>query len=125
MSRRDKLLLDVTYWRIEPSDINLSDFSWIIAKDPDAGKDWGHEEKGATENEMVGWHHQINVHEFEQTLGNGEGQGSLACYSPWGLRVGCNLSTEQQQGMFLKWTIRFICNIYVPRQESLKILKPC
>ena len=86
MSLRDKLLLDATYWRIEPSDINLSNFSWLIGKDPDAGKDWGHEEKGATENEMVGWHHQINVHEFEQTPGNGEGQGSLACYSPWGLK---------------------------------------
>ena len=51
---------------------------------PDAGKDWGQEEMGATEDEMVGWHHQLNVHEFEQALGDGEGQGSLACCSPWG-----------------------------------------
>ena len=50
-------------------------------KDPDAGKDWGQEEKGATEDEMVGWHHQLNGHEFEQTLGDSEGQGSLACCS--------------------------------------------
>ena len=56
----------------------------LIGKDPDAGKDWGKEEKRQTENEMVGWHHQLNEHEFEQTLGDSEGQGSLACCSPWG-----------------------------------------
>ena len=49
------------------------------------------------EGETVGWHHRLNGCEFEQTLGNGEGQGSLACCSPWGLRVGHNLVTEQQQ----------------------------
>ena len=49
------------------------------AKDPDAGKDWGQEEKGMTEDEMVGWHHRFNGHEFEQTLGDSEGQGSLVC----------------------------------------------
>ena len=47
--------------------------SWLIGKDPDAGKDWGQEEKGMTEDEMVGWHHRLNGHEFEQTLGDGEG----------------------------------------------------
>ena len=47
-------------------------------------KDWRHEDKGASENEMVGCHHQLNGHEFEQTPGDTEGQGSLACYSPWG-----------------------------------------
>ena len=57
--------------------------SWLIGKDPDAGKDWRQEEKGMTEDEMVGWHHQLNGHEFEQTLGDSEGQGSLACYGPW------------------------------------------
>ena len=57
--------------------------SWLILKDPDAGKDWGKEEKGATEDEMVGWHHWLNGHEFEQALGFGEGQGGMACYSPW------------------------------------------
>ena len=60
--------------------------SWLIGEDPDAGKDWGQEEKGATEDEMVGWHHQLNGHEFEQTLGDGEGQGSLVCCSPWGCK---------------------------------------
>ena len=47
-------------------------------------KDWGQEEKGMTEGEMVGWHHRLNGHEFEQALGDGEGQGSLGCCSPWG-----------------------------------------
>ena len=56
---------------------------WLIWKDPDAGKDWGQEKKGMTEDEMVGWHHWLDGHEFEQTLGDGEGQGGLACCSPW------------------------------------------
>ena len=60
--------------------------SWLIGKDPDAEKDWGQAEKGATEGEMVGWHHWLNAHEFEQTPGDGEGQGSLVCYSPWGCK---------------------------------------
>ena len=58
--------------------------SWLNRKDPDAGKDWRQEEKGTTEEEMVGRHHQLNGHEFEQTPGDGEGHGSLACCSPWG-----------------------------------------
>ena len=60
--------------------------SWLIGKDPDAGKDWGQEEKRMTEGEMVGWHHWLNGHEFEQTPGDDEGQGSLVCCSPWGLK---------------------------------------
>ena len=55
----------------------------LIGKDPDAGKDLTWEEKGMTENEMVGWHHRLDEHEPEQALGVGDGQGSLACYSPW------------------------------------------
>ena len=62
--------------------------SQLIGKDSDAGKDWGQEEKGVTEDERVGWHHQFNRHEFEQTSGNCEGQGSLVCRSPWGHKVG-------------------------------------
>ena len=58
--------------------------SWLIQKDPDAGKDWGQEEKGVTEDEMVGLHHRLNGHEFEQILGGGDGQGGLVCCSPWG-----------------------------------------
>ena len=60
--------------------------SQLIRKDPDAGKDWRQEEKGATEDEMVGWHHRLNGQECEQTLGESEGQGSLACCSPWGCK---------------------------------------
>ena len=58
--------------------------SWLIRKDPDVGKDWRQEEKGTTEDEMVGWHQRFNGHEFEQAPGDGEGQGSLACCSPLG-----------------------------------------
>ena len=56
----------------------------LIWKDPDAGKDWRQEEKGTTEDEMVGWHHRLKGHEFEQAPGAGDGQGSLVCCSPWG-----------------------------------------
>ena len=55
----------------------------LIGKDPDAGKDRRQEEKGVTEDEMVGWHHQLDGHEFEQTLGVGDGQGGLMYFSPW------------------------------------------
>ena len=58
--------------------------NWFIGKDPDAGKDWGQEEKGTTEDEMFGWHHWFDGHELEQALAVGDGQGSLACCSSWG-----------------------------------------
>ena len=64
--------------------------NWLIGKDPDAGKDWRWEEKGTTEDEMVGWHHQLHGHEFEQPLGVGDGQRSLVYWSPWDRRVGHN-----------------------------------
>ena len=57
--------------------------SWLIGKDPDVGKDWMWEGKGTTEGEMIGWHHRLNGHEFEQALGAGDRQGSLACCSLW------------------------------------------
>ena len=59
----------------------------LIGKDPDARKGWRREEKGTTEDEMVGWHHRLDGHEFEQAPGVGDGQGSLVCCSPWGRRV--------------------------------------
>ena len=65
---------------LKPSDAK----SWFIGKDPDARKDWRQGEKGVTEDEMVGWHHWHNGHEFEQALGDSEGQGSLACCNSWG-----------------------------------------
>ena len=71
--------------------------SWLIWKDPDAGKDWGQEEKGTTEDEMVGWHHQLNGHGFGWTLGVGDGQGGLACCGSWGLK-------ESDWATELNWT---------------------
>ena len=62
-------------------------------KKTDAGKDWKREEKGTTEDHMVGWHHRLDGYEFEQALGVGDGQGSLACCSPWGLK---ELDTTEQ-----------------------------
>ena len=71
--------------------------NWLIGKDPDAGKDWRREEKGKTEDEMVGWHHRLHGYEFEQTLGVDDGQGGLACRSPWGHK---ELDTTER----LNWT---------------------
>ena len=71
--------------------------SWLIWKDPDVGKDWRQEEKGTTEDKMVGWHHRLNGHEFGWVPGVGDGQGGLACYSPWGLK-------ESDTTEWLKWT---------------------
>ena len=65
--------------------------SWLIWKDPDAGKDWRQEEKGTTD-EMVGWHHRLNGHELGQALGAGDGQGGLVCCSPWGRKEQIRLS---------------------------------
>ena len=63
----------------------------------DSGKDWRQEETGTPENKMVGWHHQLDGHEFKQAPEDGDGQGSLVCCSPRGLKVRHNLATEQQQ----------------------------
>ena len=72
--------------------------SQLVRKDPDAGKDWSQEEE-TTEDEMVGWHHRLNGHECEQALGVGDGQGNLACCSPWG---------RKEMTEWLNWT-EFIC----------------
>ena len=71
--------------------------NWLIWKDLDSGKDWRWEEKGMMEDEMVGWHHQLNGCEFEQALGVGDGQGSLTCCSPWGCK-------ESDTTQWLNWT---------------------
>ena len=76
--------------------------SWLTGKDSDAGRDWGQEEKGMTEDEMAGWHHWLDGRESEWTLGVGEEQGGLACCNSWGCKVGHNWATE------LNWTIIFI-----------------
>ena len=71
--------------------------SCLTGKDPDAGLDWRQEKKGTTEDEMVGWHHLFNEHEFEQILGDSERQGSLVCCSPWGHK-------ELDMTEWLNWT---------------------
>ena len=71
--------------------------SWLIWKDPDAGRDWGQEEKGTTEDETVGWHHRLNGHGFGWTPGVGDGQGGLACCGSWGHK---ELDTTER----LNWT---------------------
>ena len=74
--------------------------SWLIGKDPDAGRDWGQEEKGTTEDVMTGWHHELDGHEFEQTPGVGDGQEGLACCDSWGHKDRTQLSDWTE----LNWT---------------------
>ena len=71
--------------------------NWLLWKDPDAGKDWRWEEKGTTVDEMVEWHHQLDGHEIEETLGVGDGQGSLVCCRLWGHK-------ESDTTEWLNWT---------------------
>ena len=72
-------------------------WSWLIGKDSDAGRDWGQEEKGKTEDEMAGWHHRLDGCEFEWTLGDGDGQGGLAYGDSWGRK-------ESDMTEWLNWT---------------------
>ena len=89
--------------------------NWLIGKDPDAGKDWKEEEKGMTEDEMVGWHHRLDGHEFEQAPGTGDRQGSLACCSPWGHK---ELDTTER----LNWTEEESMDIYLFTQCKRKFV---
>ena len=84
-------------WSLNFSTLAPDAKNWLLGKDSDAGRDWGQEEKGTTENDMAGWHHQLDGHEFEQAPGAGDEQGDLACCSPWGRR---ELDTTEQ----LNWT---------------------
>ena len=85
--------------------------NWFIGKDTDAGKDWEQEEKGTTEDEMVGSHHWLNAHEFEWTPGVGEGQGGLACCSPWGHK-------ELDMSEWLNWTEQLKTSPIWERKQS-------
>ena len=80
--------------------------NWLIVKDPDAGKVWAQEEKGTTEDEMVGWHQLLNGHGFGWTLGVGDGQGGLACCGPWGRK-------ESDTTEWLNWTELILLCIYI------------
>ena len=86
------LMLKLKFPILWPPDVN----NWLTGKDPNAGKDW-RQEKGMTEDGTVGWHHRLNEHEFEQAPGVNDGQGSLACYSPWGCK-------ELGMTEWLNWT---------------------
>ena len=78
--------------------------SWPTGEDPDAGKDWGQKEKGMTKDETVGWHHWLNGHEFEQISGDGEGQGSLVCCSPWDCKE--SDTTERLNNNKCPWLVK-------------------
>ena len=80
--------------------------SWLVGEDSDAGRDWGQEEKGTTEDEMAGWHHRLNGHESEWTLGDGDGQGGLACCDSWGRKE--SDTTEQLNWTELNWIFCWI-----------------
>ena len=75
---------------------------WFIGKDSDAGREWGQEEKGTTEDERAGWHHRLDAHEFGWTLGAGDGQGGLACCNSWGRKE--SDMTERLKWTELNWT---------------------
>ena len=105
--------------------------SWFIWKDPDAGKNWGQEEKGTIEDEMVGWHHWLDGHEFEWTLGVGDGQGGLVCCGSWGCkesdttdRLNCTELTHPHHLLsipLLSGTTRYsglFCTFSAPTLES-------
>ena len=96
--------------------------NWLIWKDPDAEKDWGQEEKGTAEDEMVGWPHQLDGHEFDQALGVGDGQESLACCSPWGQSW-----TQLSHWTELNWPCicEFISGLSIVFHWSVFILIPC
>ena len=85
--------------------------SWLIWKDRDAGKDWGQEEKGTTEDEMVGWHHWLSGHGFRWTPGVGDGQGGLACCSSWGRKESDTtelLNWAELKKLWIFFTLSFI-----------------
>jgi len=86
--------------------------SWFIGKDSDAGRDWGQEEKGTIEDEMAGWHHRLDGHEFEWTLGVGDGQGGLACCDSWGRKE--SDTTERLNWTEWHMTLSIFSYAYLP-----------
>ena len=96
-SRPQSFWRGLTYAILWPPDVK----NWLIWEDPDAGKDWRQEEKGTTEDEMVGWHHQFNGHGFGWTPGVGDGQGGLACCGSWGCKE--SDMTERRNWTQLNW----------------------
>ena len=80
--------------------------TWLTGKDPDAGEDWGQEDKGTAEDEMVGWHHRFDGRDFEQVLGVDDGQGDLVCFCSWG----CKESDMTEQ---LNWTVKCMLPVWL------------
>ena len=112
-----------------PTDAN----NWLIGKDPDTGKDWRWEEKGTTEDKIVRWYHQLERHEFGQALGVGDGQGNLACWSPWG-RKESDMTKQLNWTIFVKeflksfvltmwYCFHIILNIYIFLMERKRTLE--
>ena len=99
--------------------------SWLIGKDSDAGRDWGQEEKGTTEDEMAGWHHQLNGHESVWTPGVGDGQGGLACCNLWGCKE--SDTTERLNWTELKpiWSSSFASGIYSKKLKANACINTC
>ena len=111
--------------------------SWLIGKDCDAGRDWGQEEKGTTEDEMAGWHHWLDGHESEWTMGVGDGQGGLVCCDSWGRKESnmteglnwtelkntmntSNVSQKKWQLVTKKWLeVKVSCNLREELGEGL------
>ena len=112
---KDKMERTVTLW-VGTKSLYICDFyihesdltslfnakSWLIGKDSDAGRDWGQEEKGTTEDEMAGWHHWLDAPEFGWTPGVGDGQGGLVCCNSWGRKE--SDMTERLNWTELNWT---------------------
>ena len=92
--------------------------SWLIGKDSDAGRDWGQEEKGTTEDEMAGWHHRLNGHESEWTPGDGDGQGGLVCCNSWGRK-------ESDMTEWLNWTELILVIHHGSSQQSQTSSRVC
>ena len=97
--------------------------SWFTGKKPDAGKDWQQEEKGTTEDEMVGWHPRFNGHDFDHTLGVGDGQGSLVCCSLWGCKE--EFTTEQLNNKNKKITLVLKCWCLKARCSKIVNMRVC
>ena len=89
--------------------------TWLIEKDSDAGRDLGQEEKGMTEDEMAGWHHWLDGHDFEWTPGVGDGQGGLACCNSWGHKE--SDTTEQLNWTELNWILKGIMKVVAQKEQ--------
>ena len=96
--------------------------SWLIGKDSEAGRDWGQEEKGTTEDEMAGWHHWLDECEFEWTPGVGDGQGGLACCNSWGCKESDTTEWSELNSHHHLQTIFFLCSSLI--FEKFKKIRP-